>query len=65
LIGKPQERAEFDSKFWSIVDRLDVCPPHRWSCPKLMKLQPERVAWTCERCGAITTSDDPALKPAA
>ena len=31
------------------------CPPHSWDCPVLMKLDPRSGAWTCTRCGAIST----------
>jgi hypothetical protein len=30
-----------------------------------MKLDPDHVAWTCARCGALALSDDLALAPAA
>jgi hypothetical protein len=42
-----------------------LCPPHDWRCPVIMKLDPEHVAWTCARCGAMALSDDLALRPAA
>ena len=29
------------------------CVAHDWGCPVLMKLDPQRVAWTCKCCGAI------------
>jgi len=32
---------------------LILCPPHRWGCPVIMKLDPEHVAWTCGRCGLV------------
>jgi hypothetical protein len=48
---------------WWIADGLRPCPPHDWGCPVLMKLDPEHVAWTCARCGAIATSDDGAQRP--
>jgi hypothetical protein len=41
------------------------CPPHDWRCPVIMKLDPDHVAWTCARCGAMALSDDLALRPAA
>jgi hypothetical protein len=41
-----------------------VCPPHEWGCPVIMELDPEHVAWTCARCGAIATSDDRSVRPA-
>jgi hypothetical protein len=43
---------------WWIADGLDPCPPHDWGCPVVMELDPEHVAWTCGRCGAIATSED-------
>jgi hypothetical protein len=49
---------------WWVVDGLQPCPPHEWSCPKVMKLDPEHVAWTCKRCGTIATSDQAAVGPA-
>ena len=48
---------------WWIADGLLPCPPHDWDCPVVMKLDPEHVAWTCARCGAIATSGDPAERP--
>lgn len=41
-----------------------LCPPHNWRCPVIMKLDPDHVAWTCARCGAMALSDDLALRPA-
>ena len=49
---------------WWIADGLRPCPPHDWDCPVVMKLDPEHVAWTCARCGAIATSCDRAERPA-
>ena len=49
---------------WWIADGRQVCPPHRWGCPVIMKLDPEHVAWTCGRCGAVALSDDLAARPA-
>ena len=43
---------------------LIVCPPHRWGCPVIMKLDPEHFAWTCGRCGLVATSDDLGVRPA-
>ncbi len=43
---------------------LILCPPHHWSCPVIMKLNPEHVAWTCGRCGPGATSDDLRVKHA-
>jgi len=33
-----------------------VCPPHAWGCPVVMKVDPRSVAWTCASCGAIATT---------
>ena len=49
---------------WWIADGLQLCPPHAWGCPVIMKLDPEHVAWTCGRCGAIASTGDPAVRPA-
>jgi len=43
---------------------LSVCPPHRWGCRVIMKLDPENVAWTCGWCGLVATSDDFGVRPA-
>lgn len=48
---------------WWIADGLQPCPPHAWDCPVVMKLDPEHVAWTCRRCGAIALSDDYSVRP--
>jgi hypothetical protein len=53
-----------DEALWWIADGLQPCPPHTWDCPVIMKLDPEHVAWTCRRCGAIGLSDDPSVRPA-
>ena len=49
---------------WWVADGLAPCPPHAWGCPVIIKTDPEHAAWTCRRCGAITTTDDPAVRPA-
>jgi hypothetical protein len=49
---------------WWIADGLGLCPPHQWSCPVIMKADPEHVAWTCGRCGHIAVTDDAAVRPA-
>jgi hypothetical protein len=49
---------------WWIADGFQPCPPHAWDSPVIMKVDPEHVAWTCRRCGAIAMSDDPAVRPA-
>jgi hypothetical protein len=48
---------------WWIADGLQPCPPHDWGCPKVMKTDPEQVAWTCRSCGAIGRTSDPAVRP--
>lgn len=48
---------------WWIADGLQPCPPHDWACPKVMKTEPEQVAWTCRSCGAIARTSDPAQRP--
>jgi hypothetical protein len=48
---------------WWVADGLQPCPPHAWSCPVLMKVDPQHVAWTCARCGAITMTDDSTVRP--
>jgi len=41
------------------------CPPHRWNCPVVMKVDPRSVAWTCADCGAIATVPVGAPPPAS
>jgi hypothetical protein len=41
------------------------CPPHAWGCPVLMKLDPQSVAWTCAKCGAIVGVPTDAPPPAS
>lgn len=48
---------------WWIADGLQPCPPHEWGCPKVMKVDPDHVAWTCQRCGAIGMTSDPDIRP--
>jgi hypothetical protein len=48
---------------WWAADGLQPCPPHAWASPVIMKLDPEHVAWTCTRCGAIAVSDSPSVRP--
>jgi hypothetical protein len=57
------QRLETIEDIWWVADGLRWCPPHAWSCPKVTKLDPEQVAWTCVRCGAIAQTDDPAVRP--
>jgi hypothetical protein len=49
---------------WWVADGLQLCPPHAWGCPVIMKLDPEHVTWTCGRCGTMATTGDPAVRPA-
>jgi hypothetical protein len=56
--------ASIGESVWWVADGLSLCPPHRWGCPVIMKLDPVHVAWTCGCCGSIATSDDPAVSPA-
>jgi hypothetical protein len=57
LYGPGAARSMGESVWW-IADGLGPCPPHDWGCPVIMKLDPEHIAWTCRRCGAIATSED-------
>jgi hypothetical protein len=59
----PEAARSVGESVWWIADGLDPCPPHDWGCPVVMKLDPEHVAWTCRRCGAIATSADPRQVP--
>jgi hypothetical protein len=39
---------------------------HAWACPVIMKTDPEHIAWTCARCGAVAITaigDGPPLQP--
>jgi hypothetical protein len=38
---------------------------HAWGCPKVPKLDPERVAWTCARCGSIAVTERLEIHPPA
>jgi hypothetical protein len=60
----PGRRVSLGDAVWSIADGLALCPPHAWGCPVVMKVDPERVAWTCGRCGEIATTADHASRPA-
>lgn len=60
----PAPERSIGEAIWWVVDGLEPCPPHDWDSPKVMKLHPEHVAWTCRRCGAIATNDDPLVRPA-
>lgn len=63
LFNSGAERS-LGNALWWIVDGLQPCPPHDWGCPVIMKLDPDHVAWTCGRCGAIALTDDPAVRSA-
>jgi hypothetical protein len=60
----PGPERSLEDVIWWIADGLPVCPPHAWGCPVIMKADPEHVAWTCARCGEITTSADVGVRPA-
>ena len=60
----PRGARRMGDAVWWIADGLRPCPPHDWGCPVVMKLDPEHVAWTCGRCGAIATTDDAQQRPA-
>ena len=62
LYGASSERSLGEVVWW-VADGLQVCPPHSWGCPVIMKLDPEHVAWTCGRCGAIARTNDCAVRP--
>lgn len=53
-----------DEMIWWVADGLQLCPPHDWQCPVVMKVDPGQVAWTCTLCGAIATTDGLAARPA-
>jgi hypothetical protein len=59
-LASPRPLGDF---IWWAADGLSLCPPHAWDSPVIMKVDPERVAWTCRRCGAIATSGDPSAPP--
>jgi hypothetical protein len=60
----PASERSLGEAIWWIADGLQPCPPHDWGCPVIIKLDPDHVGWTCAHCGAIATTDDPALRPA-
>ncbi len=60
----PGAERSLSETLWWIADGLAPCPPHAWDCPVIMKRDAEHVAWTCSRCGAITVTDDPGVRPA-
>jgi hypothetical protein len=60
----PAPERSLGEAIWWIADGLQSCPPHDWGCPVIIKLDPDHVGWTCAHCGAIATTDDPAVRPA-
>jgi hypothetical protein len=61
---RPERERLLGELVWWVTEGLMTCPPHRWACPVIMKLDPEHAAWTCGRCGAIARTDDAAVRPA-
>jgi hypothetical protein len=59
----PGPERSLGEAIWWIADGLQSCPPHDWGCPVIIKLDPDHVGWTCAHCGAIATTDDPAVGP--
>ncbi len=60
----PAPERSLGARIWWVADGLQPCPPHAWASPVIMKIDPEHVAWTCRRCGAIAVTDDVAARPA-
>ena len=60
----PAPESSLGELIWWVADGFAPCRSHAWGCPVIMKTDPEHVAWTCRRCGAITITDDPAVRPA-
>jgi len=63
LYNRSPERSLGEAIWW-IADGLQLCPPHCWGAPVVIKLDPAHVGWTCARCGTIATTGDPAVRPA-
>jgi hypothetical protein len=59
----PMSDRSIGEALWWVADGLQPCPPHAWTCPVIMKLDPEHVAWTCGRCGKIALTDDLGVPP--
>ena len=59
----PAAERRIDQMVWWVADGLQPCPPHAWASPLITKLDPEHTTWTCRRCGAIATTDDPVVRP--
>lgn len=49
---------------WWIADGLQLCPPHAWGCPVRTERDPDRVCWTCARCGVLAYTRHTAVRPA-
>ena len=64
LVSHPSTAETVLSRSGAPEQAASLCPPHEWRCPVIMKLDPDHVAWTCARCGAMALSDDLALRPA-
>jgi hypothetical protein len=62
LYHRTPQRSLADAIWW-IAEGLQLCAPHDWRCPVIMKLDPDHVAWTCARCGTTVTTDDAAVMP--
>jgi hypothetical protein len=59
----PRPERSLAETIWWVADGMAMCSSHEWGCPVRIKLDPEHVAWTCGRCGAIATSEDPRVSP--
>lgn len=59
----PNSERSVSEVIWWVADGLAPCPPHSWASPVVMKVDPEHVAWTCARCGAISLTDNPTVRP--
>jgi hypothetical protein len=62
-IFSPSSAVSLPAAIWHIADGLQLCPPHDWRCPVVIKLDPEHVAWTCAVCGAVASSDSTSEQP--
>jgi hypothetical protein len=60
----PDPQRGLGETIWWVADGLALCSAHRWGCPVIPKRDPEHVAWTCERCGAIAPSAERSVTPA-
>jgi len=63
-LHNPATQRSVGEAIWWVADGLQLCPPHAWNCPVIMKLDPEHVAWTCGRCGLIAKTDGLSSRPA-